>query len=211
MSRGYEFTAAGATKKVRQFMNLDDVRNPAGGMRGKLASIHVAQDKVTWSAVQKDTRLNYDVYDAQLAQATGNKRGVDDSVQLTDDQWNRMLDVGELVQGESYEYLDRISGRIMIETPEYLAYQSDIMLAPDGPKIITDTISRLDEPFDIAKHSEITTDKINENSPASEARRAISRRLELEDEAAKRGVDPDVFIEQMQQLDADRHTDGPDH
>lgn len=178
MATGYKFEGAGATKNVRQFMNLDEVWNQPGGLEGKIATIHVAQDDKEWDELQKDTRLQYDVYDEELASATGNKRGADNTIAITEEQWEKMINEGDIVEGKSYQYLDRDTGIIESHTPTYLTYQSDIMLSHEGVNILTDTIQRVEQPIDIERHGELTSAKINENSPAMQARLAVARRNE---------------------------------
>lgn len=183
MSNGYQFESVEDTKSVRQFMNLDEVRNHPTIEGGKIATIHIAQDDKEEHELQSDTRLKYDVYDNELATKTGNKRGVDSSVVLNEEQWNRILDDGDLVEGRSYEYLDRETGLVSTSIPSYLSYQSDIVLKHEGPQIITNSIERMDPPLDIEKHGDRTSNKLNENSPAEQARNAIAQR-ELEDESS---------------------------
>lgn len=176
MATGYKFEGKGATQNVRQFMNLDEVWNQPGGLSGKIAAIHVAQDDKQWNELQKDSRLSYDVYDDELASATGNKRGSDNTLAITEEQWNRMINEGDIVEGNTYEYLDRETGIIESHTPTYLTYQSDLMLTHDGVEILTDTIKGVDNPIDVERHGELTSAKINENSPAMQARLAVARR-----------------------------------
>lgn len=178
MAIGYKFEGRGATKDVRQFMNLDEVWNQPGGLEGKIATIHVAQDDKEWKDLQKDTRLQYDIYDEELASATGNKRGADNTIAITEEQWSAMINSGDIVDGESYQYLDRDTGIIETHTPTYLTYQSDIILTHDGVNIVTDSIKPVENPIDIELHGELTSAKINENSPAMQAKLAVARRNE---------------------------------
>ena len=178
MAIGYKFEGTGATKDVRQFMNLDEVWNQPGGLPGKIAAIHVAQDDKEWNQLQKDTRLQYDIYDEDLARSTGNKRGADNTIAISEEQWSMMINKGDIVEGDSYQYLDRDTGIIETNTPTYLTYQSDIMLSHEGVNILTDTIKSPDKPIDIVKHGELTSAKINENSPAMQAKLAVARRSE---------------------------------
>ncbi len=180
MDSGYDFDKLTYIPQVRQFMNLEEAYVPEGS-DGMMATIHVAQDDKSWDELQDDTRLAYDIYDTDLADASKNRRGVDASIPLTQKHWDRMLEVGDLVYGEEYEYLDRDTGIIERTRPEYFAYQSDIIVGHDGPEIVRDTISKLEVPLDIEKHGQMTSDKINEDSPAVQARRAVNERMELEE------------------------------
>lgn len=182
MATGYQFQGAGATKDVRQFINLDSIWNQRGGSAGMIAEIHVAQDDKEIDEIQADTRLQYDVYDTELAEATDNLRGVDNTLAISEEQWQNIIGNGDIVKGEPYQHFDRHTGRIDTKTPEYLTYQSDLVLTNSGAELVTDSIKAMDQPFDVDKHSELTVAKINENSPAEQARRMVmSRKQERSD------------------------------
>lgn len=142
MPTGYTFQGKGSTKAVRQYVNLNQVFDQGGTMTGKNATINIAQDHVEPEDAQTDTRLQYNVYDRDLAKETNNAKGVDNTVALSSKQWDKMKDQGEVVEHDG---------------AEYLTYQSDVIFTKSGGAVPnTNTIEPMDEPFDKAKHDELT-------------------------------------------------------
>lgn len=190
----YEFKGKDATKSVRQFINLDEIHNQRGN--GKNAVIHVAQDDKSWDELQADTSLNVDVYDERLSEMTGGKRGSDRTTPLSEEQWSDLLDVAEIVEGESYDYIDRETGIIKTKTPEYLAYESDVLETPMGVHVDTESARAMSVPLDIEKHGDLTSAKINENSPHVQARLAVQARMDkIRGDVAKPTHDEQMTIE----------------
>lgn len=191
---GYNFQGVSPKESIRQFINLDDVYNQQGGLTGVNAKINVAQDDKEWDELQSDTRLNATVYDDDLAELTSGKRGVDETTALTREQWDTLVSTGEMVEGESYQYLDRDSGRILTNTPSYLAYESTVIQTHNGIIPNTDTAKAMVVPLDIARHGENTANKMNENSPGVQARMALQGRVVKRDSNEKQLDDVDLEL-----------------
>lgn len=164
MATGYTFKGKGSTKEVRQFVNLNQVFDQGGKMTGKNATINIAQDHVEPEDAQTDTRLQYNVYDSELAKETNNAKGVDNTVALSAGQWETLLEQGEVVN---------------IDGAEFLTYQSDVIFTDKGAVPNTKTAAPMEVPFDKAKHDELT-------AGAREARKSAvvekDAEVEIEDE-----------------------------
>lgn len=141
MATGYNFKGKGSTTAVRQFVNTNQVFDQRAPMTGVNATIGIAQDHVAPEDAQTDTRLQYNVYDAELAKETNNAKGVDNTVALSRGQWDSMLENGELVEQDGVEYL---------------TYQADVIFTPKGAIPNTKTVEPMEIPFDKAKHDELT-------------------------------------------------------
>ncbi len=141
MATGYTFKGKGSTKDVRQFVNKNQVFPQKGKMTGFNVAIGIAQDDHTPETAQTDTRLQYNVFDQELAKETNNQKGVDNTVALSANQWKEIESKGEVVEHEGNEYI---------------TYQSDVIFTDKGAIPNTKTIQPMEVPFDKAKHDELT-------------------------------------------------------
>lgn len=164
----YQFKSPDGNKSVRQFINLNATHN-VDNYDGVRMEIHVAQDKRKWNELQDSTTLLGDVYDPQLAKATNNRRGVDRTSVLRNDEWQKLVEAGEIVEGDSYEYLNRDSGQVESGKNLYLAFESDVITTHMGAKPDIKTARPMSDPLDINKHTQLTDLKQNEHQPYYQA------------------------------------------
>lgn len=142
MPTGYTFRGKGSTKDVRQFINKEQVFPQKGAnMTGFNVAVNIAQDHVDLADAQTDTRLQYNIYDQELAKETNNQKGVDNTVALSKNQWAEIEAKGETIEHDG---------------KEYIAYQSDVIFTDKGAIPNTKTITPMDVAFDKAKHDELT-------------------------------------------------------
>lgn len=167
-SHRYQFKSPDGNKSVRQFINLNGTHN-IDGYEGVRMEIHVAQDQSKWNELQDSTTLLGDVYDPQLAKATNNRRGVDRTSVLSNDEWQELVEAGEIVEGESYEYLNRDSGQVEKGQNLYLAFESDVITTHMGAKPDIKTAKPMAIPLDIDLHTKLTDLKQNEHQPYYQA------------------------------------------
>lgn len=165
MATGYTFEGKGSTRDVRQYVNLNQVFDQGGTMTGKNATINIAQDHLEPEDAQSDTRLQYNVYDRDLANKTNNAKGVDNTVALSSKQWDTLMDTGDVVE---------------FDGKEYLTYQSDVIFTEKGAIPNTKTVKPMEIPFDKAKHDELTAGARGAKKEANATKNAPTQ--EVEDE-----------------------------
>lgn len=166
MATGYNFRGK-STRDVRQYVNMNQVFDQKGAnMNGKNVVINVAQDDAAPEDAQTDTRLNRNIYDQELYKSSDQQKGVDATVGLSPKQWDKLVEGGEIVEHDG---------------TEYLTYQSDVMLKDDAiPN--TNTVKPMEQPFDKAKHDELTqgarTAKKEAAADAGEVEKEVEDELE---------------------------------
>lgn len=186
----YSFKTPQENKSVRQFINLNATQK-TDAYRGVRAEIHVAQDDKKWNDIQSNTTLSGDVYDPQLAQATNNRRGVDRSTVLPEEEWQQLVEAGEIVEGDPYEYLNRDTGEVERGQSMYLAFESDVITTHMTSKPDVKTAKPMSDPLDIERHTKLTDMKQNENQPLYEAQLIKMR----QSDPAFFGIEPDKTVE----------------
>lgn len=156
MPTGYTFQGKGSTKARRLAVHKNAIHEQGGKMTGYNVALFVAQDQESGFAPQSDTRVQYDVYDRELAESTNNAKGVDNTIALSKGQVEKIKEVGD-------------------HGNDYYVFEADIMFTEKGAIPNTKTIAAVDQPFDKEKHDAVTKE-------AREAKRAQSKEVEKEAE-----------------------------
>lgn len=197
MPTGYKFQGEGSTKKVRQFVNLNQVWDHRGSdkdgnpLERKNVVINVAQDDHTPENAQADSRLRYDIYDREAfneSRNSANQRGVDSTISLHNSQWQEILNAGDIVE-QKYETTGP-DGNTVENTGKFLTYESDLSWTKykdaegkvvKGVVPLTKTATAMEVPFDREKHGQVIAEG---KALRAEARAAknVEAETEVEDD-----------------------------
>lgn len=152
MPTGYTFKGKGSTKARRLAVHKNAIHEQGGKMTGYNVGLIVAQDQESPFEPQSDTRVQYEVYDKELAKQTNHKKGVDNTIALSKNQVEKIREIGD--HGPDNDYL---------------VFEADVIFTEKGAIPNTKTIKAVDEPFDKAKHDEVTKAARAERAKAVEA------------------------------------------
>lgn len=139
MPTGYTFKGKGSTKARRLAVHKNAIHEQGGKMTGYNVGLMVAQDQESAFEPQGDTRVQYEIFDKDLAKESGYKQGVDNTVALSAKQVEKIKEIGD--HGPDNDYL---------------VFEADVMFTDRGAIPNTKTMKAVDEPFNKAQH-DITT------------------------------------------------------
>lgn len=174
MATGYTFKGKGSTQNRRLAVHKNNIHEQGGKMTGYNVALFVAQDEPSPFEPQSDTRVQYEVFDKDLAKETGNKKGVDSTVSLSKNQVDKIKEFGD-------HGVDS----------EYYVFDADVMFTERGAIPNTKTITSTETPFDKEKHNEVTQEARNsinaERAAKKEAKAAVGAGASAEND-----VEPDL-------------------